>query len=198
MKKLLLILSFFVTATIFAATILRYSDHKALGNMRTKFLKEVLFNNIEKESKGRIKIKDHWNGELSSSYDALKNISQNDVADITVVVPEYVGTLWSHQLLFKSFPTGPSANEQVNLLRKLYRKIPQFNAEIEKTGVKNLMVATGYPVAFFSTKKMRSQRNPGPKMENSEFLASGFFVKIQRRTCQNSLERRNHKSIAKR
>ena len=124
--------------------------------MRTMFLKEVLFRNIEKESNGRLKIEQHWNGELSSSYDALKNIAQNGVADITVVVPEYVGNLWSRQLLFKSFPIGPSGKAQVALIRKLYKEIPAFDSEIEATGVRRLMTVTGYPVAFFSTKPIRS------------------------------------------
>lgn len=178
MKKLLFFTSLFITTTTFAQTILRYSDHEQLGNMRTKFFKEVLFKNIQEESKGRLKIDDHWNCEISTSYDALKAVAEKNLADITVVVPEYVGTQWSHQLLFKSFPTGPSGEKQVKLIKKLYKNIPHFNTEIEKSGVKNLMVATGCPVAFFSTKKLNSLNDIfGEKWRTASFWRQDFLRK---------------------
>ena len=178
MKKLLFFTSLFITTTTFAQTILRYSDHEQLGNMRTKFFKEVLFKNVEEESKGRLKIDDHWNGEISTSYDALKAVAEKNLADSTVVVPEYVGTQWSHQLLFKSFPTGPSGEKQVKLIKKLYKNIPHFNTEIEKSGVKNLMVATGCPVAFFSTKKLNSLNDIfGEKWRTASFWHQDFLRK---------------------
>ena len=52
--------------------VLTYSDHEPLGNMRTAFLNDVFFKNIEKESHGKLKIEPHWNSELSTGYDALK------------------------------------------------------------------------------------------------------------------------------
>jgi len=43
-----------------AETVLRYSDHEPYGNMRTRFINDVFFKNIESESQGRIKIEPHW------------------------------------------------------------------------------------------------------------------------------------------
>ncbi len=39
-----------------AAQTLTYSDHEPLGDMRTRFINDVLFPAIEKESQGRLKI----------------------------------------------------------------------------------------------------------------------------------------------
>jgi hypothetical protein len=47
--------------------ILKYSDHEPLGGMRTRFLKDVLFPAIERESNGRLKIEDHWDGEIAAA-----------------------------------------------------------------------------------------------------------------------------------
>lgn len=180
MKKILVTTAIFLGLNAYSQQkILKYSDHEPLGNMRTRFLKEVLFKNIEKETHSRIKIEDHWNGELSTSYEALKSVSEKNLADITVVVPEYVPKLWTKQLVFKSFPTGPSGQKQVEVLRKIYREIPEFNAEIERTGVKSLMVVTGYPVAFFSTKPMQNLQNlDGQKWRTASFWHQDFLRKM--------------------
>lgn len=44
----------------FAQTVLTYSDHEPYGNMRTRFINDVFFKNVETESNGRIKIEAHW------------------------------------------------------------------------------------------------------------------------------------------
>lgn len=68
--------------------VLTYSDHEPLGNMRTAFLNDVFFKNIEKESHGKLKIEPHWNSELSTGYDALKK-TKDGTLDMAVIVPEY-------------------------------------------------------------------------------------------------------------
>ncbi|MBQ7594118.1 MAG: hypothetical protein IJU48_07180 [Synergistaceae bacterium] len=89
---------------------LDYSDHEPLGNMRTTFLNDVFFPAIERETQGRVKIKTHWNAEISTGYNAIKAINQES-ADLAVVVPEYcMKDLHLHQL-FKSFPVGPTGQE---------------------------------------------------------------------------------------
>ena len=54
----LLLSALLLPATVSAQRILRYSDHEPLGGMRTRFIKDVLFSAIEKESNGRLKIDD--------------------------------------------------------------------------------------------------------------------------------------------
>ena len=97
-----------------AATILRYSDHEPLGGMRTRFLKDVFFAAVEKESNGRLKIEDHWDAELASGYDALRAVGKGEVADVATVVPEYTAKELPLHQIFKSFPTGPAGAKQVN------------------------------------------------------------------------------------
>ena len=55
MKKFLPLLftAFLLPAPASARTVLRYSDHEPLEGMRPRFLKDVLFAAIERESAGR-------------------------------------------------------------------------------------------------------------------------------------------------
>ena len=133
-----------------------YSDHEPLGNMRTRFLNDVFFPAVEKESGGRIKISPHWNGELSISYENLNTVKDGSRAQITVVVPEYsMKELPLHQL-FKSFPVGPAGQEQVNFFRRVYEEVPELTNELDAQNVHPIIIATGYPAAFFSTKPLKS------------------------------------------
>ena len=52
--------------------------------------------------------------------------------------------------------TGPSGDAQVQTLRRIYTDIPELTAEYQKNGVTPLLIATGYPVAFFSVKPLQS------------------------------------------
>ena len=72
----MLLAAFLLPATVSAQKILRYSDHEPLGGMRTKFIKEVFFAAIDKESMGRLKVEDNWDGKLAASYDALRVVGE--------------------------------------------------------------------------------------------------------------------------
>ena len=152
---------------------LSYSDHEPLGNMRTKFLNDVLFPAIEKEANGRIKIIPHWNGELSISYKALPTVQEAKDAQIAVVVPEYfMDALPLHQV-FKSFPVGPTGEEQVNFFRSIYEKIPALKDEIEKQNLHVIFVATGFPAAFFSHEPL----NDLSSIKNQKWRSASFWYK---------------------
>ena len=140
--------------TVSATQILTYSDHEPLGGMRTRFLNDVLFPAIEKESNGRLKIEAHWSGELSNSYDALRNVGNERKVDMATVVPEYTADALPLNQIFKSFPVGPASEQQVAFFRHVYADIPAFPAELEKNNVVSIFLATGYPLAFFSAKPM--------------------------------------------
>lgn len=157
-KKVLttLLTAILLPTSALATQTLRYSDHEPLGGMRTKFIKEVFFTAIEKESKGRLKIEDHWNAELASGYDALSIAGKGDVTDMTIVVPEYTAKELPLHQIFKSFPIGPTGNKQVSFFRHIYAEVPAFSAELKKNNVKELFLSTGYPVAFFSTTPLKS------------------------------------------
>ncbi len=150
-NTLLVFLStFFCLNTVFGQKVLKYTDHESSNEMRTKFLKDVFFPAIEKESKGRLKIEAHWNGELSTSYDALNTIKTGKVAELTTVVPEYVAKELPLHQVFKSFLVGPTGQDQVSFFRNVYAQIPAFSAELQKNNVIDIFLSTGYGVGFFS------------------------------------------------
>jgi len=159
-----------------AAQILKYSDHEPLGGMRTHFLKDVLFPAIEKESNGRLKVEDHWNGEIATGYDAMRAIVEKRTTDMAIVVPEYVpNNLPLHQL-FKSYPIGPTGAKQVEFFRRVYAEIPAFPDELGRNNVVNVLSATGYPVAFFSTSAVAKLDDiKGGKWRSASFWHHDFL-----------------------
>ena len=95
--------------------------------MRTRFINDAFFKNIESESQGRIKIEPHWGGSIAKAHDELQATADHKT-DLIVAVPEY-----SLQQLFKGFMTGPSGDAQVQTLRRIYADIPELTAEYQKT-----------------------------------------------------------------
>ncbi|HII4349961.1 TPA: TRAP transporter substrate-binding protein DctP [Enterobacter cloacae] len=149
----LLLTTSLMPAAASATQILTYSDHEPLGGMRTRFINDVFFPAIEKESQGRLKIDPHWGGELNTSYEALGKVSKGEV-DMATVVPEYNAEQLPLHQIFKSFPVGPAGAQQVAFFRRAYADIPAFPAELKKNNVVSVFLETGYPLAFFSSKAM--------------------------------------------
>ncbi len=168
-------ITFFLTMYFLSSThaqkILKYSDHESPNEMRTLFLKNVLFPAIEKESKGRIKIDAHWNGELSISYDALKKVGKGDTIDITTVVPEYAAKELPRLQLFKSFLVGPRGKEQVSFFRKMFETVPEFTTELQQNNVVPIFLSTGYGVGFFSKNQMDSLSD----LKNKTWRTASFW-----------------------
>jgi TRAP-type C4-dicarboxylate transport system substrate-binding protein len=157
-KKILLMLlaALLLPTSASAQKILRYSDHEPMGGMRTRFIKEVFFPAIEKESNGRLKIETHWDGELAIAYDALGAVRDGKMTDMATTVPEYTGKELPLHQIFKSFPVGPSGDRQVALFRRVYADVPEFSAELQKNNMVEIFLGTGYPLAFFSTQPLNS------------------------------------------
>lgn len=165
-------------ASTAAATpkILRYSDHEPLGGMRTRFIKDVFFAAIEKESAGRLKIEEHWDSQVATGYKALHVVGKDSAADMAIVVPEYTASELPLHQLFKSFPIGPTGNKQVNFFRRVYAEIPAFPAELHQANVVNLFFGTGYPVAFFSTKPLKTLTHiKGGRWRSASFWHADFL-----------------------
>ena len=150
--------------------VLTYSDHEPLGNMRTAFLNDVFFKNIEKESHGKLKIEPHWNSELSTGYDALKK-TKDGTLDMAVIVPEYDAANMPLHQLFKSFPLGPSGKKQVEFLSTIYRDISVLQEELEKQNLVPVYVAIGYPVAFYSTSPIKDLTD----LKNKKLRTASFW-----------------------
>lgn len=176
-KILAVLLATLLLPTAVSATqTLVYTDHEPLGGMRTRFIQEVFFPAIEKESQGRLKIEAHWDSKLATGYVALSVVGKPGTADMAIVVPEYSAkTLPLHQI-FKSFPTGPTGDQQVAFFRHVYAEIPAFPAELAKQNAVNLLFSTGYPVAFFSTKPLdRLEDIKGQKWRSASFWHQDFL-----------------------
>lgn len=168
--------AFLLPAATSAQTILRYSDHEPLGGMRTKFIKDVFFTAIEKESNGRLKIEDSWDSKLATGYDALRVVGEGKVADMGIVVPEYTANDLPLHQIFKSFPAGPTGDRQVSFFRRVYSEIPALQAELRKKNVVEALFATGYPVAFFSTTPQNSLLDlKGNKWRSASFWHHDFL-----------------------
>lgn len=165
-----------IPATVSAAQILKYTDHEPLGGMRTRFMQDVFFAEIEKQSHGRLKVEAHWNSELARSYDALGVVKEGKIADMTTAVPEYTAKEFPLQQIFKSFPVGPTGDKQVAFFRKAYATIPALQNEFAQQNVVNIFLATGYPVAFFSTKPLNKlEEIKGTKWRSASFWHQDFL-----------------------
>lgn len=172
-----LIVSVTSTSKASAQTVLRYSDHEPYGGMRTKFIKEVFFTAVEKESKGRIKIKTNWNSTLATGYNALGLIEKGTDADIGIVVPEYKADKMPLHQIFKSFLAGPTGARQVAFFRRVYKEVPAFPDELAKNNVVNILFTTGYPVAFFSTKFLKTLADiKGQKWRSASFWHKDYLA----------------------
>ncbi len=175
---LLLLLNISLCVNIASAQkVLKYTDHQSSDEMRTKFLKDVLFPAIEKESKGRLKIESHWNGELSTSYKALSTVSEGRVADMATVVPEYTANELPLHQIFKSFLVGPTGKRQVSFFRRAYSEIPEFSQELKKNNIVEIFLGTGYGVGFFSREPFNSLNDlKGTKWRTASFWHFDFLT----------------------
>lgn len=177
-KILLLSLNIFLCLnTVSAQKILKYTDHQSSDEMRTKFLKDIFFPAIEKESKGRLEIEAHWNGELAISYDALSAVSGGTIANIATVVPEYTAEKLPLHQIFKSFIVGPTGKKQVSFFRNVYAEVPEFSTELDKNNMVGIFLSTGYGVGFFSRQPYSSLNGlKGTKWRTASFWHRDFLT----------------------
>ncbi|WP_426130905.1 TRAP transporter substrate-binding protein DctP [Pararhizobium sp. PWRC1-1] len=159
--------------------VLVYSDHEPFGGMRTRFLKEVLFPAIEKESNGRLKVEDHWNGELAVAYEARGTVSAGKVTDLSTVVPEYSAKEMPLHQIFKGFPMGPTGTKQIEFFKRVYDEVPEFSEEMAKNNLVTVYFGTGYPVAFYSTAPINTLSDvAGGKWRTASFWHQDFLTNV--------------------
>lgn len=158
-----------------AETVLHYSDHEPYGNMRTRFLQEVFFKNIADESQGRLRIEPHWGGEIAKAHGELAALAAGKM-DMAVAVPEYSAKQLPRHQLFKGFLIGPSGAAQVEKIRQIYGAIPALTAEYEAQGLTPVLIATGYPVAFFSREPLANlEAIKGQSWRSASFWHRAFL-----------------------
>lgn len=170
-KKLLTVSCVLLSiAQVQAETVLKYSDHQPLNGMRMQFLNEVFFPAVKRESKGRVVIERHWDGELAAAYDALPALSSGK-NDISVIVPEYKSKEMPLHQIFKGFPVGPSGAKQVEFFREVYDRIPEFSQELDSNNIRPIFLSTGFPAGFFGTSELPNIA----QIKNQKWRSASFW-----------------------
>jgi TRAP-type C4-dicarboxylate transport system substrate-binding protein len=135
---------------------LNYSDHDPPTGMRTKFIKDFWFPEIEKETDGKVKINEIYGGGLLSAGEALDGV-RDGVADMGLIYPDnYPTRMYSYEL-FKLFPEAPADFEGIyKIFDEAMKELPELNESLARNNQKPLLITTGLPIVFGSTKEMDS------------------------------------------
>lgn len=135
---------------------LNYSDHDPPTGMRTKFIKDFWFPEIEKETEGKVKINEIYGGGLLGAAEALDGV-RDGVADMGLVYPDnYPTRMYSYEL-FKLFPEAPANFEGIyEIFNEAMEELPDLTESLEKNNQKPLLITTGLPIVFGATKEMDS------------------------------------------
>lgn len=136
--------------------LLNYSDHDPPSGMRTSFIEEYWFPEIEKETNGKVKINAIYGGGLLGSSEALNGV-RDGVADMGLIYPDnYPQRMFSYDLL-KLFPEGPDNFENMyEIFSKAMVELPRLQEDLNKNNQKPLLITTGLPIVFGSTEKLDS------------------------------------------
>lgn len=105
---------------------------------------------IEKETKGRVKIKPFWNGTLISSRESMRELVAG-TADIAFITPIYEksGVTLTKALLDFFSDSKPEVNAKIYW--ELYNKFPEIRKEYE--ALKIIAVNVGIPMYLMTSKK---------------------------------------------
>lgn len=159
MKKILKVFLVTLVAVIFfsapfinsaqAAIELKLSDHDVCGGLKGK-IGEYWFDQIEKETNSKAKIKAYWGGVLFNAEEELNALSEG-IVDIAAIYPDF----YPKQLpLFGAFWLFPKGPEQWENIRWIYKesieRIPEFKRELEEAGIKILLMENGLPMAYMA------------------------------------------------
>lgn len=133
------------------AETVRYSDHDALGGMRTDFIRDVWLKQISEATKGEITGKGFFGGTLLGPKEVLKGLGDGIVKLAYVYPGHYPDQLVAHSI-FPLFPRGPAKYE--NMLwfyHEVYDRVPAFREELTKANWEPLLLTAGLPGAFAAT-----------------------------------------------
>ncbi len=107
---------------------------------------------IEKETKGRVKIKPFWGGTLLGPTDGAEEVAQG-VADIAQVNPGYAKSGYAFTKASFLFFYGASQDVGRRAMQEMRKKFPEIDKEY--TGVKVLGWASGFDYQLLSSKPVR-------------------------------------------
>lgn len=135
---------------------LNYSDHDPPSGMRTSFIEEYWFPEIEKETDGKVKINAIYGGGLLGASEALDGV-RDGVADMGLIYPDnYPQRMFSYDLL-KLFPEGPDNFESIyQIFNRAMDELPRLEEDLSDNNQKPLLITTGLPIVFGSTEKLET------------------------------------------
>lgn len=135
---------------------LNYSDHDPPNGMRTNFIENYWFPEIEKETDGKVKINAIYGGGLLSGSQALSGV-RDGVADMGLIYPDnYPNRMFSYEL-FKLFPEAPADFESMySIFDRAMEELPRLREDLEKNNQKPLLITTGLPIVFGSSTELDS------------------------------------------
>jgi TRAP-type C4-dicarboxylate transport system substrate-binding protein len=137
--------------TVLAQTIeMRYASHYAPTHPYS-VADQKWIEKIEKETKGRVKIKPYWNGTLVSGRESMRELKKG-VADIAFITPIYEksGVDLTKALLDFFKDSDPSVNARIYW--ELFNKFPEIQKEYD--GMRILAVNVGSPMFLMTSKSL--------------------------------------------
>jgi TRAP-type C4-dicarboxylate transport system substrate-binding protein len=138
---------------------LTYSDHDPPGGMRTEFIKNVWFPEIEKQTNGRVKINANFGGSLLSSTEALDGAA-GGVADMVMIFSDFYPEKMFGFQIYKLFPRSPEKWENTSyVFETSMKELPMLQQELEKHNLKPLLVTVGLPSVFGATYKIEGVKD---------------------------------------
>lgn len=151
------------------AETVRYSDHDALGGMRTDFVREVWLPEIAEQSNDAITVRDYFGGTLLGPKEVLKGLGDGIVKLAYIYPGHHPDQLIAHSI-FPLLPRGPARFENmVWFYRQLYERVPAFREELARANWEPLMLTAGLPGAFAATYPAKSMKD----LQGRKWRASG-------------------------
>lgn len=152
---LFVIVLFFSTAVFAQSKTLIFSSHNPPAGLNYA-LEKPFFEEIERQTDGRIKIEPFYSASLFSAPEALKAVEDNAV-DIACVFPDfYPRQLVAHNI-FKLFPIGPEKWENILwIYNTTYERFPAFVEELERFNQKMIFPFSLAPGSMCATYPVRS------------------------------------------
>jgi len=141
--------SIFVIAEQQTRTLI-FSSHNPPAGLNY-VLEKPWFEEIEKQTEGRIKIDPFYSASLFSAPEALKAVQDNAV-DIACVFADFYPTQMIAHNIFKLFPIGPEKWENILwIYHSVYERFPEFVEELDKYNQKMLFPFSLAPGSMCAT-----------------------------------------------
>ena len=155
-KKKIFLMFFIAVFCIFssmnsseAVTELKLSDHDVCGGLKGE-VGQYWFDQVEKETGGKVKIKAYWGGVLFNEEEQLNALS-NGLVDIAAIYPDFYPKQLAIFGAYWLFPKGPEKWETIRWVYKTsIERIPEFARELDQAKIKILLMENGLPMAYMA------------------------------------------------